>query len=196
MPLMVVKRALPASSRFTPEAAPMGRSGAFSRAGARVFSAHCFSEGDGSRPSNTSAMGDSATALLRLGVSAIRRTYHDRRCALGGEERVHHRDTETQRKQVSQDAAANAFCKYRGIEVDKEPDLLTRESEVCEQLGFMNAFDVLYAFELNDYCVSDEQINSVAAIQLDVLVCDRQVHLPTKTNSSQVQLMTKTLFVC
>src|SRR5437868_13346251 len=81
MPLMVVKRALPASSRFTPEAAPMGRSGAFSSAGAKVSSAHCFSDGEGFRRSKTSAMGDSATTLLRLGLSAISRTYHDRRCA-------------------------------------------------------------------------------------------------------------------
>src|SRR5947208_2928851 len=64
-PLIVVNRALPASSRFTPEAAPMGRAGAFSSAGAKVFSAHCFSDGEGSRASKTSAMGDSATAFLR-----------------------------------------------------------------------------------------------------------------------------------
>src|SRR5436190_109013 len=60
-PEIVVKRAWPCSSRFTPVGAPIGRSGAFSRLGARVFSAHFFSASEGWRFSNTSAMGVSAT---------------------------------------------------------------------------------------------------------------------------------------
>src|SRR5271169_6020607 len=67
---MVVKRAWPCSSTLMPLAAPMGFSGAFSRVGASVFSAHCFSDSDGWRPfSRISVTGDSATAFpldLRL----------------------------------------------------------------------------------------------------------------------------------
>src|SRR5581483_7497815 len=58
---MVEKRACPASSRLVPVGRPMGFSGAFSSAGARVFSAHSFSDAEGLRPSNTSRIGDSAT---------------------------------------------------------------------------------------------------------------------------------------
>src|SRR5438067_4952179 len=60
-PEIVVKRARPCSSRFTPVGAPMGRSGAFSRVGASVFSAHFFSASDGWRLSKTPAIGLSAT---------------------------------------------------------------------------------------------------------------------------------------
>src|SRR6476469_4344803 len=61
---MVVKRAWPCSSRLTPVGAPIGFSGAFSRVGRRVFSAHSFSPGEGRRPSNTSAIGLSAACGL------------------------------------------------------------------------------------------------------------------------------------
>src|SRR5579859_2136966 len=60
-PEMVVKRAWPCSSRFTPVGAPIGFSGAFSSVGASVFSAHFFSASEGWRFSNTSASGFSAT---------------------------------------------------------------------------------------------------------------------------------------
>src|SRR6266581_2643080 len=60
-PEIVVKRACPCSSRFTPVGAPIGRSGDFSSVGASVFSAHFFSASEGCRPSNTSAIGLSAT---------------------------------------------------------------------------------------------------------------------------------------
>src|SRR5713101_7822353 len=58
---MVVKRAWPCSSRLMPVGAPIGFSGAFSRVGAKVFSAHAFSATEGWRPSKTSAIGLSAT---------------------------------------------------------------------------------------------------------------------------------------
>src|SRR5215469_10431874 len=54
---MVVKRAFPFSSRLTPEAAPIGCSGFFSRAGRSVFSAHSLSAADGWRSSNVSRVG-------------------------------------------------------------------------------------------------------------------------------------------
>src|SRR5579859_8302785 len=63
-PEIVVKRACPFSSRLVPVGAPIGRSGAFSKVGANVFSAHCFSASEGCRPSNTSAIGLSATSGL------------------------------------------------------------------------------------------------------------------------------------
>src|ERR1035441_2721680 len=57
---MVLKRACPCSSRFVPVEAPIGFSGAFSRVGASVFSAHAFSEAAGWRLSNRSEIGLSA----------------------------------------------------------------------------------------------------------------------------------------
>src|SRR4051812_41415748 len=90
---MVVKRALPFSSRFTPDAAPIGRSGFFSSAGASVFSAQSFSAVEGCRPSKTSLPGDSATpGVLFLSFSVgilpsqhlsfgdFGQTKNDRRC--------------------------------------------------------------------------------------------------------------------
>src|ERR1700730_5252884 len=60
-PEIVVKRAWPCSSRFTPVGAPIGRSGFFSSVGASVFSAQFFSTSEGWRFSKTSAIGFSAT---------------------------------------------------------------------------------------------------------------------------------------
>src|SRR5258706_8002451 len=71
-PEIVVKRACPCSSRFTPVGAPIGRSGFFSSVGASVFSAHCFSSGEGWRFSKTSATGLSATCGLVGFFSGIR----------------------------------------------------------------------------------------------------------------------------
>src|SRR6266436_7353702 len=68
---MVVKRAWPCGSRLVPVDAPMGFSGDFSRVGRRVFSAQSFSAGEGWRPSNTSAMGFSATCGLDGFFSAM-----------------------------------------------------------------------------------------------------------------------------
>src|SRR5262245_53542423 len=82
-PEIVVKRALPSSSRFVPVGAPIGRSGAFSSAGCSVFSAHCFSPAEGVRPSKTSAIGDSTVVffLSAMGGNAPGTTLNDRRCA-------------------------------------------------------------------------------------------------------------------
>src|ERR1700722_5766276 len=63
-PEMVVKGACPCSSTFTPVGAPIGRSGAFSRVGASVFSAQFFSASEERRFSKTSATGFSATRGL------------------------------------------------------------------------------------------------------------------------------------
>src|ERR1700736_6293508 len=60
-PEIVVKRAWPCSSRFTPVGAPIGCSGFFSSVGASVFSAQFFCASEGWRFSNTSAIGLSAT---------------------------------------------------------------------------------------------------------------------------------------
>src|ERR1700730_6747796 len=60
-PEMVVKRAWPCSSRLMPVGHTISFSGAFSRVGAKVFSAHAFSATEGWRPSKTSAMGLSTT---------------------------------------------------------------------------------------------------------------------------------------
>src|ERR1035438_9970221 len=63
-PETVVKRACPCSSTFMPVGAPIGRSGAFSRVGASVFSAQFFSASEERRFSKTSATGFSATCGL------------------------------------------------------------------------------------------------------------------------------------
>src|SRR5215831_7024817 len=81
-PEIVVNRARPFSSRFTPVAAPIGFSAAFSSDGYRVFSAHCFSESEGRRFSVISEIGFSETCDKRL--SGMAANYDDRRQAEGG----------------------------------------------------------------------------------------------------------------
>ena len=63
-PEIVVKRACPCSSTFTPVGAPIGRSRALSIVGASVFSAQFFSLAEGWRFSKTSAAGFSAICGL------------------------------------------------------------------------------------------------------------------------------------
>src|SRR5260370_29968768 len=87
---MVVKRAWPVSSRFTPVAAPMGFSGAFSSVWARVVSAQRCSDAEGWRPSKTSLTGLSAMLLWSLFLflvgSAIKGVpwFNHRRCGKRG----------------------------------------------------------------------------------------------------------------
>src|SRR5258708_38869959 len=66
----VLKRAWPWSSKFTPEAAPIGFSGFLAKVGARTVSAQAFSPSQGRRPSKMSAIGLSATGWsgLRSGI--------------------------------------------------------------------------------------------------------------------------------
>src|SRR5271169_4884404 len=69
---MVVKRALPCSSRLTPVGAPIGFSGDFSSDGARVFSAHCCSDAEGWRPcSKRSLTGVSRVLPVGLVLSGM-----------------------------------------------------------------------------------------------------------------------------
>src|SRR5713226_2803911 len=70
-PEIVVKRARPCSSTFTPVGAPIGFSGAFSNVGSRVFSAQRFSESLGWRFSTTFEIGVSGTAECFLSAIAL-----------------------------------------------------------------------------------------------------------------------------
>src|SRR5215831_8551298 len=85
-PEIVVNRARPFSSRFTPVAAPIGVSAAFSSDGYRVFSAHCFSESEGRRFSVISEIGFSETCDKGLSGMAANyaANYDDRRLEEGG----------------------------------------------------------------------------------------------------------------
>src|SRR6185503_6200403 len=76
-PEMVENRARPCSSTLTPLGAPNGFSGAFSSVGRSARSAHLFSDSEGSRPRDTSALG-LGTGTLTLFLSVIS-TADDRR---------------------------------------------------------------------------------------------------------------------
>jgi hypothetical protein len=110
---------------------------------------------------------------------------------------LHHRGTETQRHREgnSKNAPANALRENRGIKVDDKPYLLAGQTHISKQLRFVNSLDALNTLQLNDHRILDEQVDSVATVQMDALVHDRQINFSPVANASQVELMTEALFV-
>ena len=77
----------------------------------------------------------------------------------------------------------------RHIEVQKEPELVTGQFEIGQELGAMNRQYPLDAFELNDEATLDDEIHPVCRGQLDTFVHDRQMHLMFESKTGFRQLV-------
>lgn len=54
--------------------------------------------------------------------------------------------------------AVDAFCKYRNIEIDQQTSLPTPQTQVGEQLGFMNRKNSLDGFNLDHNLTSHQDV--------------------------------------
>lgn len=55
--------------------------------------------------------------------------------------------------------------------------------------------DLLHALQLDDDCFSDQQVDSVATVQLHLFVLYGELDLPAKGNAPKAKLMAQTLLI-
>lgn len=67
--------------------------------------------------------------------------------------------------------------------------------QISKQLRFMNGKDTLRRLKFNDHRIFYDQINTVAAIESDGFVDNRERKLPRKGEAMGLQFETEALFV-
>lgn len=64
----------------------------------------------------------------------------------------------------------DTLLKVGDVEVDQEADTFTAEPQIRQQLRVVNGQDRLDRFHLDDHCVVDEQIDSIAELDRESVV--------------------------
>jgi hypothetical protein len=59
------------------------------------------------------------------------------------------------------------------VKIDEQAETFVRETEISQQLLFVNRRQILDGFHFDDYLVPDDQIRSEAGIDADVFINDR-----------------------
>src|SRR5579871_4147439 len=72
----------------------------------------------------------------------------------------------------------NSVLQHGHIGVHDESDFQAAQAEVGEHLSIMNRHESLRRFDFNDELTLDYDIHTIAALQSDVFVENRQWHLP------------------
>jgi hypothetical protein len=106
---------------------------------------------------------------------------------------------ETPSRQVAKllaiDTPLDAILDQGNIKIDQQPQLVTREPQVGDKLGFVDRQNLFDRLDLHDEQPSDNQIHPEPRVDLDVAVSDRQRHLPLKGDFTHLQLTDKALLV-
>src|SRR6478736_1746207 len=103
--------------------------------------------------------------------------------------RLNHRGTETQRGEmissegVSRHYALDAVFEQRDIEVDQQAQRLLVELQVSQKLRFMHWQDFLNGFEFHNQLISNDEIQTVAAVEFYSFVIEWQINLLLKWNA-------------
>jgi len=82
------------------------------------------------------------------------------------------------------------------IEVQEKPDRPSAESQVREELRFVDRQQGVDRLDFNDNTVFDYEIQAVSTLQILALVLEGDVHLPTKIQAPQFQFPGQTGLVC
>ena len=82
------------------------------------------------------------------------------------------------------------------IEVYQQSDLKPGEFEIGKKLGVVDRKQRFYRFDLDDHDTRNEQIQPVAAVQVNALITNRQRFLLFDTQAPFSQFEDKTRFVC
>ena len=90
----------------------------------------------------------------------------------------------------------DSIFESRVVEVDQKPDLDPSEFHVGQQLSFVNSLDRFDAFEFDDQSILDQNVNSIAAIELNVFVLHRSWILNLERDSISTEFVRQTLLVC
>jgi hypothetical protein len=82
------------------------------------------------------------------------------------------------------------------VKVNNQAHSLSRHFEIGEELRLVDWQNVLDALEFKNYRIFNQDIHSVATVQVETLELNRQEYLSQKLQSTEMQLMTETFFVC
>ena len=81
------------------------------------------------------------------------------------------------------------------MEIEKQTDLMAGETEVREQLRFVDGFEPGDRLDLDDNRTGNEEIDSVGFIEFQLSVNKREFLLPLNRESRLCQLISKTGFI-
>jgi len=81
------------------------------------------------------------------------------------------------------------------VKVQDEANLSSEQSQIGQELRFVDGGDTVDAFQFDDDAILHEHVYLVADIKLNTFVLNRQRHLPLKSNATQMELMTESSFV-
>jgi len=87
------------------------------------------------------------------------------------------------------DDARDAVFNEWHVKVDEQPQALVCETEVSQQLLFMNRRQILDGFHFDDYLVLDDQIRSESGIDADVFINDRYLLLAHDAKTAAAQFV-------
>jgi len=81
------------------------------------------------------------------------------------------------------------------VEVDQVSLFDSRQLEVGQQLSLVNGPELLYALEFQDDLVFDKKVQSIATIQVNALVIDRQGVFDFELDVVEIQFMGQALLI-
>ena len=84
----------------------------------------------------------------------------------------------------------------RDIEVDKQPELVSTQLEIRQQLRGMNRQQLLYGFDLDDQAVFHDEIDAVSKANLNPSINNWQPHLVLELQPSLRELVIQARIVC
>jgi hypothetical protein len=93
------------------------------------------------------------------------------------------------------DETANTFLQDRYVEVYQQPELMSRETQVSQDNGFVNRTEALDRFQFDDDAILDQQIQAESAVEFDRFVHERHGFLLFKADAAEGQFVAKALFV-
>jgi len=94
------------------------------------------------------------------------------------------------------DRANETVFQQRCVEIDQETDSLAAQTQVGEQLSFVQRVEGFDGLQFQDYLVLNDDVKLVSTIQLDALVLHGQRNLAPEGQVAQAQLVAKALLMC
>ena len=93
------------------------------------------------------------------------------------------------------DDAANAVLQMDDVKVDQEADREPGKLEIRQHLGSVDRFECSYGFEFDDDCMLHDQVQAVAAVQVDAAVLDSHWNLTLNFQAGASQFVEQTRVV-
>lgn len=81
------------------------------------------------------------------------------------------------------------------IEIKKQAYLISGQSQICKQLGFMNRFQFLTGFQLKNNFAFNQDIDPIPTIKPVPFVINWDLFLPCKAQASQLKLFADAFFI-